>query len=68
MGGREGGRGRSGGRGQREEGRERGRQKEKRGSPTSSQVIKGTVFKVAWAKDNWALTKHRSAGTKVERS
>lgn len=36
--------------------------------PTSSQVIKGTVFKVAWAKDNSALMKHRSTGTKVERS
>lgn len=50
------------------EGRERGRWREKGGSPTSSQVIKGTVFKVAWAKDNSALMKHRSPGTKVERS
>ena len=40
----------------------------RRGFPTSSQVIKGTVFKVAWAKDNSALMKHRSPGTKVERS
>jgi len=38
------------------------------GFPTSSQVIKGTVFKVVWAKDNSALMKHRSPGTKVERS